>query len=85
MQVAPEGVLWWDEKQPDQTTLWESWIQLGEKFFEAITAAPVPVDMRAQSPEAISACPRSLCVGNLYRLPDSENRTIPQRVMGITP
>jgi Plasmid encoded RepA protein len=47
MQVAPEGVLWWDEKQPEQTTLWNSWIQLSEKFFEAITAAPVPVDMRA--------------------------------------
>ena len=47
MQVAPKGVLWWDEKQPDQPTLWNSWIQLGEEFFNAITATPVPVDMRA--------------------------------------
>ena len=40
-------MLWWDERHPAQTTLGDSWIQLGEKFFEAITAAPVPVDMRA--------------------------------------
>jgi hypothetical protein len=61
MQVAPEGVLWWDEKQPDQTTLWDSWIQLGEKFFEAITAAPVPVDMRA-----LKALKRSPLALDLY-------------------
>jgi len=47
MQIAPKGVLWWDEKQPHQNTLWGSWIQLGEDFFNAITASPVPVDMRA--------------------------------------
>jgi hypothetical protein len=46
MAVASEGVTWWDEKQPDQGTLWDSWIKLGEDFFNAITAAPVPVDMR---------------------------------------
>lgn len=47
MKVAPEGVLWWDERQPDQPTLWGSWIELSKQFFNAITAAPVPVDMRA--------------------------------------
>lgn len=47
MQIAPKGVLWWDEKQPQQSTLWGSWIQLGEDFFNAITASPVPVDIRA--------------------------------------
>lgn len=47
MQVAPEGILWWDEKQPEQNTLWGSWIELGKQFYNAITAAPVPVDMRA--------------------------------------
>lgn len=46
MAVASEGVTWWDEKQPEQGTLWDSWIKLGEDFFNAITAAPVPVDMR---------------------------------------
>lgn len=47
MQVAPEGVLWWDENEPEQSTLWGSWIELGKQFFHAITATPVPVDMRA--------------------------------------
>jgi hypothetical protein len=47
MKVAPEAVLWWDEKQPDQGTLWGSWIELSPQFYKAITAAPVPVDMRA--------------------------------------
>jgi hypothetical protein len=47
MQVAPEGEFWWDPKQPDQPVLWGSWIELGEKFFEAIIASPVPLDMRA--------------------------------------
>lgn len=47
MDVTADGELWWNHRQPEQATLWNSWIELGEKFFEAITAAPVPVDMRA--------------------------------------
>lgn len=47
MQVAPKGMLWWDEKKPAQSTLFENWIHLGEDFFKAITSSPVPVDMRA--------------------------------------
>ena len=47
MQVAPEGELWWDLKRPNQSVLWDSWVELGEKFYEAIIASPVPVDMRA--------------------------------------
>jgi len=46
MHVAPKGMLWWDEKKPNQGTLFENWIQLGEDFFNAITSAPVPTDMR---------------------------------------
>jgi Plasmid encoded RepA protein len=47
MQVAPKGEFWWSHKDPDQTALWGSWIELGEDFFTAITAYPVPADMRA--------------------------------------
>lgn len=61
MDVAPKGVLWWDEKQPDQPTLWNSWIQLGEDFFNAITASPVPVDLRA-----LKALKRSPLALDLY-------------------
>ena len=47
MQVAPKGELWWDLKNPSQATLWESWIELGEDFYNALITAPIPVDMRA--------------------------------------
>jgi len=47
MPVSRGGQLWWDPKDPSQGNLWESWIELGEDFFNAITAAPVPMDTRA--------------------------------------
>lgn len=47
MPVAPKGELWWNHKMPDQGSLFGSWIELGENFYDAITAAPVPVDLRA--------------------------------------
>ena len=58
MEIGPLGEYWWDVKQPEQATLWGSWVELGEKFFEAVTSAPVPADMRAlralkQSPLAL--------------------------------
>jgi len=47
MKVAPEAVLWWDERYPEQPAFWGSWVELSPQFYRAITAAPVPVDMRA--------------------------------------
>jgi hypothetical protein len=47
MQVAPKGELWWSYDAPKSRTLWKSWIELGELFFEAICSAPIPLDMRA--------------------------------------
>lgn len=47
MKVAHKGMLWWDPKRPTQDDLWDSWIELGEDFYEAIIATPVPVDLRA--------------------------------------
>jgi hypothetical protein len=46
MEIAPRGELWWSEERPEQPTLWESWIELGEDFYRAITSSPVPVDMK---------------------------------------
>lgn len=63
MDVAPEGELWWDPKRPEQNTLWNSWIELGEKFFQAIIASPVPCDMRA-----LRALKRSPLALDLYSL-----------------
>ena len=47
MPVAPAGELWWDSKKPGDSVLWGSWIELGEKFYQAIVEAPVPLDVRA--------------------------------------
>ena len=47
MPVAPNGELWWNCRRPDQSTLFGSWIELGEAFYHSTIAAPVPVDLRA--------------------------------------
>ena len=43
--VADKHEFWWDPKRPDQPALWESKIELGEKFFQEIIRHPVPLDM----------------------------------------
>ena len=35
-RFAPKTVLWWDYHNPDQQTLWKSWIELGEELFNEI-------------------------------------------------
>jgi hypothetical protein len=47
MEVTDQGEFWWNPRQPEQAALWGSWIELSEKFFAAITAFPVPADIRA--------------------------------------
>lgn len=47
MQIAPRAELWWDPCRPEQGAIFGSWIELGAQFYEAITAHPVPLDLRA--------------------------------------
>lgn len=61
MQIAARGEFWWSPRDPTQGALWGSWIELGERFFEAIAAAPVPLDMRA-----LKALKRSPLALDLY-------------------
>ncbi|MEO0373248.1 MAG: replication protein RepA [Cyanobacteria bacterium P01_A01_bin.17] len=61
MQIAPKGELWWDFKSPEQGTLFGSWIELGEQFYNAIITAPVPLDKRA-----LNALKRSPLALDLY-------------------
>lgn len=59
MSVAPNGDLWWTPRDdPEQQSLFPSWIMLGEYFYKALLSYPVPVDTRAlkklkQSPLAL--------------------------------
>jgi len=46
MAITSQTMFWWNPSDPDQAA-WGSWIELSQEFYEAITAAPVPVDMRA--------------------------------------
>ena len=43
--IADRGEFWWDPKRPAEPMLWESKIELGEKFFQEIIRRPVPLDM----------------------------------------
>ena len=43
--IADSGEFWWDAKQPDQPALWDSKIELGEKFFHEVITNPIPLDL----------------------------------------
>ena len=44
--IADSGEFWWDAKHPSQASLWESKIQLGERFFHEIITNPLPINMK---------------------------------------
>ena len=44
-RIADRGEFWWNPKRPDEETLFDSKIELGEKFFQEIINHPVPLDM----------------------------------------
>ena len=43
--IADSTAFWWNPQRPDQPSLWESKIELSEKFFNEIIRRPVPIDM----------------------------------------
>ncbi|MGE0853608.1 MAG: replication protein RepA [Hyphomicrobiaceae bacterium] len=63
LPVARRTVFWWNQKNPEQRALWESYVELDQDFFQAITANPVPVDLRA-----LRAIKRSPLALDLYSL-----------------
>lgn len=63
-RIARRTMFWWNKKEdPEQRTLWESWIELDSDFYKSITANPVPVDLRA-----LRAIKRSPLALDLYSL-----------------
>ena len=59
--VADRTVFWWSEGKPDQSSLWDSKIELGEKFFNEIINHPVPLNMNT-----LAALKRSTLGLDLY-------------------
>lgn len=58
VSIADEDVIWWDERAPKQSALFESYVVLSPDFFREITDRPVPVKLEAlrllkQSPLAL--------------------------------
>ena len=42
---ATRTEFWWNERRPNEQGLWDSQIELGEKFFHEIIQHPVPLDL----------------------------------------
>ena len=43
--IASRGEFWWNERKPDQSSLWESKVELGWDLFNEIINHPIPLDM----------------------------------------
>ena len=43
--VARRTEFWWNERKPDELSLWESKIELGEDLFNEIISHPVPLNL----------------------------------------
>ena len=52
--VADRTEFWWNERKPDEPSLWESKIRLGEDFFNEIIRHPVPLNMNTL--QALKRC-----------------------------
>ena len=46
IQVSSQSQLWWDEKLPEQQSLWESYIRFNMDFYNEIMRNAVPLDLR---------------------------------------
>ena len=65
--IAERGEFWWNERKPDERSLWESKIELGEKFFNEIISHPVPLDMNTLTALKRSTLGLDLYLWLLYR------------------
>ncbi len=67
-RIADRGEFWWDPRRPDEPVLWDSTIELGEKFFNEIIACPVPLDMNILKAMKRSSLGLDLHLWLTYRL-----------------
>jgi hypothetical protein len=80
MQIAPSAEFWWDVQNPEQGVLWNSWIEVGEKFYQAVLASPVPVDMRALRALRKSPLALDLYGWAVHRAFGVYKKGVPQRI-----
>ena len=65
--VADHAEFWWNERKPDEPSLWESKIELGEKFFNEIIQHPVPLDLNTLTALKRSSLGLDLYLWLVYR------------------
>jgi hypothetical protein len=61
MPIVSKSELWWQPRDPNQSLLWNSWIELSQEFYDMIVAAPVPLNLKA-----LKALKRSPLALDLY-------------------
>ena len=65
--IADRAVFWWNDRKPGESSLWESKIELGEKFFNEIINHPVPIDLNTLKALKRSALGLDLYLWLTYR------------------
>ena len=65
--IADRTEFWWNERKPDQSSLWDSKIELSEKFFNEIISHPVPLDMNTLTALKRSSLGLDLYLWLVYR------------------
>ena len=65
--VADRSEFWWNERKPDQPSLWDSKIYLGEAFFNEIINHPVPLDLNTLTALKRSSLGLDLYLWLVYR------------------
>ena len=66
--IARRSEFWWNPKRPDESTLWESKIELGEDFYNEIINHPVPLDMNTLTALKRSSLGLDLYLWLTYRI-----------------
>lgn len=47
LDIVDSSELWWDPKDPNQESIFDSYLVVGQGFFDEVLLSSVPVDMRA--------------------------------------
>ena len=67
-RVADRTEFWWNERKPNERTLWDSKIRLGEDFFQEIVRHPVPLDLNILKALSRSPLGLDLYLWAVYRI-----------------
>ena len=72
--IADRGEFWWNERKPDEPLLFDSEIELGEKFFNEIIRRSVPLDMNTLTAlQTLHVGPRPVPMAGVPHLPASRS------------